>query len=250
MKCICLVLVIILNISQSIAYSAQQPSTPFSFNIQHGGSPFDKSEDKGAIDYPTFLLAFDHYPWLDEIDKTNADQNSSAPAKKSILIENQYIRSSQTEIARLLDAIHATVGKHAGLDVRIVLGKLFGQKDYDNEVINIANIKKLYKLKLDTNIRYIDTTRFVHCHNKVIIVDEEKVLVSSQNWSNTGVSSNREAGIILEYPEIAVYYAKIFESDWSTANPAIPHPGKTTATPEDLHTGKFVKVVAADYQEV
>jgi hypothetical protein len=57
----------------------QQPSQQFTFNIQHGGSPFDKSENRGVIDYPAFLSAFDHYPWLDEIDKANADQNSSAP---------------------------------------------------------------------------------------------------------------------------------------------------------------------------
>jgi len=36
-------------------------------------------------------------------------------------------------------------------------------------------------------IRYIDTTRLVHCHNKLIIIDGQTVLTSSQNWSKAAV---------------------------------------------------------------
>jgi hypothetical protein len=54
-----------------------QPSPEFQLNIQHGGSPFDKSENKGSIDYSAFIKLLDQYPWLDEIDKANANQKSS-----------------------------------------------------------------------------------------------------------------------------------------------------------------------------
>ena len=171
-------------------------------------------------------------------------------ATKSIYIENQYIRSTQAEVSRLLEAIKTAKTNKPGLDVRIVLGKLFGPKDFDKEVINIANIKEKFQLVLSKNIRYIDTKRFVHCHNKIIIVDEKRVLVSSQNWSDTGVGTNREAGILMEFPEIAKYYSQIFESDWSTALTKIPKPAKATVTPEAVRKGNFVEVVAADYQEV
>ena len=171
-------------------------------------------------------------------------------AKKSILIENQYIRSLQPETGKILAAIKRAMDKNKNLDVRIVLGKLFGQKDFDNEIINVANMKKNFGLVLDKNIRYIDTTRFVHCHNKTIIIDNKEVLVSSQNWSDSGVTKNREAGLLMKFPQIAAYYASIFESDWSTAQKKIPHPGKSTASPEDIRKGNFVKVVAADYQDV
>lgn len=171
-------------------------------------------------------------------------------ATKSIYIEQQYIRSSQAEIIKLLAAIKKARDKHAGLDVRIILGKLFSAADVTKEKANVANLKATFGLELDKNIRYIDTKRFVHCHNKTIIVDNEAVLVSSQNWSSTGVGTNREAGVLMRYPDIARYYSKIFESDWATAQKKIPKVGPETISPEALAKGNFVKVSAADYQEV
>ena len=171
-------------------------------------------------------------------------------AKRSIYIENQYIRSKHAEITKLLAAIKKARDNKPELVVRIILGKLFGMDDFEKEKVNVANLKMKFGLILDKNLRYIDTKRFVHCHNKLIIVDEEAVLISSQNWSNTGVGNNREAGVLIRYPAIAQYYSEIFESDWGTALKKIPKPGRGTVEPEALATGKFVEVSAADYQEV
>jgi phosphatidylserine/phosphatidylglycerophosphate/cardiolipin synthase-like enzyme len=171
-------------------------------------------------------------------------------AKKTILIENQYIRSSQANVSKLLESIKKAVKNNPNLDVRIILGKLFDAKDVEKEKENIKNIKKEFNLSLGKNIRYIDTTRFVHCHNKLIVVDNKAVLISSQNWSDTAVDTNREAGVLIEYPEIAKYYAAIFESDWSTAQTKIPKVGKATASPEAVAKGNFIRVSPADYQEV
>lgn len=173
-----------------------------------------------------------------------------ARAKKSILIENQYIRSHGTEVAKLLEAMRRAMDRNPELDVRIILGRLFSTKDVEKEKVNIDNLKKEYGLKLGANIRYIDTTRFVHCHNKLIIVDNKEVLISSQNWSDTGVGTNREAGVLMKFPQIARYYSAIFESDWSTAFTKIPKVGKATVSPETLASGNYMAVTAADYQEV
>jgi len=171
-------------------------------------------------------------------------------ATKSIYIEQQYIRSKQAEVIKLLAAIKSARDKHPALDVRIILGKLFSADDVAKEKENVANLKKNFGLLLDKNIRYIDTKRFVHCHNKLIVVDDEAVLVSSQNWSNTGVGTNREAGVLMRYPDIAKYYTQIFESDWSTAQKTVPKVGAEMISAESVAKGNFVEVVAADYQEV
>lgn len=171
-------------------------------------------------------------------------------AAKSIYIENQYIRSKQAEVIKLLAAIKKARDNNPNLDVRIILGKLFGPEDVKKEQENIANLKNAFGLKLSENIRFVDTKRLVHCHNKLIVVDEQKVLISSQNWSNTGVGTNREAGVILHFPAIARYFTQIFESDWSTALKKIPKPGAAAVGPEAVAKGGFVEVRAADYQDV
>jgi phosphatidylserine/phosphatidylglycerophosphate/cardiolipin synthase-like enzyme len=53
-------------------------------------------------------------------------------------------------------------------------------------------------------------------HNKGIVVDTKKVLVSSQNWSSAGVLDNRDAGVIVECGPVAAYFEKIFLHDWNT----------------------------------
>jgi phosphatidylserine/phosphatidylglycerophosphate/cardiolipin synthase-like enzyme len=172
-------------------------------------------------------------------------------ATKSILIEQQYIRSKHASVIELLSAIRQAREKHPGLDVRIILGKLFGPADVKKEKENVANLAENFGLKLGDNIRYIDLKRFVHCHNKLVVVDGAAALVSSQNWSETGVGSNREAGVLVRYPAVVRYYAEIFESDWGTASKTIQQPKSGgTVTPKALARGGFVRVSAADYQEV
>ena len=171
-------------------------------------------------------------------------------AKQSILIEQQYIHSADVPIAALLDAI-ATVRKaNKDLDVRIILGKIFSDADLAKEKVNLANIKAKYGLKIATNIRYVDTTRLVHCHNKLIIVDGETVLVSSQNWSRAAVLENRETGLLFKHAGVAGYFSEIFEVDWSTAQQKLPAKiGSNVASPESLKKGGFIEV-AADYQQL
>jgi phosphatidylserine/phosphatidylglycerophosphate/cardiolipin synthase-like enzyme len=48
-------------------------------------------------------------------------------------------------------------------------------------------------------------------------VDRRHVLVSSQNWSDFALAKNREAGLLLEYPDLAEYYGEIFDADWTNA---------------------------------
>src|ERR1043165_1315121 len=51
-------------------------------------------------------------------------------ATGSVLLEHQYIHSQQDQIVRLLTAIKKAKDKNRKLDVRIILGKIFGTADY------------------------------------------------------------------------------------------------------------------------
>jgi phosphatidylserine/phosphatidylglycerophosphate/cardiolipin synthase-like enzyme len=171
-------------------------------------------------------------------------------ARKSILIEQQYIRGSQDQIAKLLQAIKDARTRAPRLDIRIILGKIFSRDDLPKEQENLDLLMEKYGLALGKNIRYIDTTRFVHCHNKMVLVDGQGVLVSSQNWSNSAVAKNREAGVWLVHSGICRYFTRMFESDWKTALKKPAAPAENIVEPESLRAGGFVRVALADYQEV
>ena len=173
-------------------------------------------------------------------------------AKKSILIEQQYIRASQTSIAQLLDSVKIALNKNPNLDVRIVLGKLFSSKDLPKEQANLKILKNNYGLALGSHIRYVNTDQLVHCHNKMILIDGKGVLVSSQNWSDSAVKKNREAGLWMQHQGIANYFAAIFETDWAAAfkKPIVGKAQPNSVTPQALSAGGFIPVVRADYEEV
>jgi phosphatidylserine/phosphatidylglycerophosphate/cardiolipin synthase-like enzyme len=174
-----------------------------------------------------------------------------ASATKSIVIEQQYIRATQPSVRVLLDAIAQARMNHPGLKVRIVLGKIFDRDDLPKEHQNLAALERDYDLKAGTNIRYINTDRLVHCHNKMIVIDEAAVLVSSQNWSDFAVTINREAGLWVPHADIARYFQAIFEVDWRTAFKS-PEEGfdAMAVTAEALSRGGFLKVEPGDYAEV
>lgn len=51
-------------------------------------------------------------------------------------------------------------------------------------------------------------------HAKGLVVDDS-VLISSINWNENSPGFNREAGVIIDSPEVAEYYSSVFEQDWS-----------------------------------
>lgn len=177
-------------------------------------------------------------------------------ATKSIDIEQQYIKARQPEVRKLLAAVAAARKAQPGLKVRIMLGRVFSRGDLAAEHENLKVLADDFALELGTNVRYVNTNRLVHCHNKMVVVDGAAVLVSSQNWSDFAVTKNREAGLWVPHADIAQYFTSIFETDWSTAFKTPdeiftgPHPTPETLTPEALGAGGFIKIERGDYQEV
>jgi phosphatidylserine/phosphatidylglycerophosphate/cardiolipin synthase-like enzyme len=50
-------------------------------------------------------------------------------------------------------------------------------------------------------------------HTKGIVVDGERTLIGSRNWSRLGTTRNRDATLRLDDPGVAVSYARIFLHD-------------------------------------
>jgi phosphatidylserine/phosphatidylglycerophosphate/cardiolipin synthase-like enzyme len=172
-------------------------------------------------------------------------------ATRSLYIEQQYIRSGQPNIQTLLAAIREAMEAHADLEVRIILAPPKFADDFAKVERTIKELRKDLNLKMGTHIRLLSPKHFVHCHNKLIIVDKQRVLVSSQNWSDMAVSRNREAGVIIHHAPIARYYTAIFTSDWETGLTKLRRgPRPELFAPESLPTGKVVPLNWGDYTEV
>jgi hypothetical protein len=169
-------------------------------------------------------------------------------AKKSIKIEQQYIRVGQKEIGKLLDAITEAKENAAGdFTVQIIVAPPIGDPEKTmNEVEALRD--------MGFEVLLLSKKHFVHCHNKLLLVDDEAVLISSQNWSDSAVSKNREAGVIIYDKDISRYYSKIFDADWTMSEEADE---ETVQAKEVMNleafssnAGKYVIVDACDIQEV
>ena len=171
-------------------------------------------------------------------------------ARRSILIEQQYIRASQDKISDLVEAIRDAKRGNPRLDVRIVLGKVFNASELPREREMLQHLEQACGLKLGRNVRYVNTQRLVNCHNKMVLVDGSGVLVSSQNWSKAAVWENREAGLYLRHPGVCGYFTGIFETDWKDAFRQLPAAAPESLAPQDLGGGGYLRVDPGDYAEV
>ena len=77
-------------------------------------------------------------------------------------------------------------------------------------------------------VAFTNQTYFGWTHNKGVIADNQRVLISSINWSNESVSENREAGVIIAHSGVANFFAQIFQWDWEVGEylgaPTTPPP--------------------------
>jgi phosphatidylserine/phosphatidylglycerophosphate/cardiolipin synthase-like enzyme len=167
-----------------------------------------------------------------------------ASARQSIFIEQQYIRANQPQIRKLLEEIAGARDRNPKLNVQIILATPF-PADIDREKANLQELEN-FGLKLGTNIRYLNPKYFVHCHNKLIIADRKTVLIGSQNWSETAVLENREAGLLLYVPPLARYYASIFKVDWETGLQSLELSSEAVHRPK----GGSMPISRGDYVEV
>jgi phosphatidylserine/phosphatidylglycerophosphate/cardiolipin synthase-like enzyme len=130
-------------------------------------------------------------------------------ATKSIYIQQQYILAGG-RVNDLLSAVEKR--RQEGVDVRVIVSPAFrkiGEKDnweISRDTLDAFGLKD--------RLRALNLEYFTHCHNKGVIVDREKVVVSSTNWSSSSIQKAREAGVLIVSGEVAGYYARVFETDW------------------------------------
>jgi hypothetical protein len=125
-------------------------------------------------------------------------------AKKTVYFQNQYIHLGPANkrpkgFQDLCTALKKKID--AGKDVRIILRDL-------------GDTRKMLEELEDFGIPGDNIRLQVACHNKGIVVDSQQVLVGSHNWSGAGTTTNRDASLIFDDPDVAKYYEEVFRYDW------------------------------------
>ncbi len=128
-------------------------------------------------------------------------------AKEEILIEQAYIEKEWSN--GINPFIKKIVEKNeSGVAVRVILNDnpaYISTSAMNKETSEFLRGKGI-EMKLQRNI---------NIHNKGMIVDGCKVLISSINWGENSVRNNREIGVIIENEDIAAYFEQIFWYDWN-----------------------------------
>ena len=136
---------------------------------------------------------------------SNAVLDLIESAERQLLFQIPYIKALTTT-GFLNDLIEALVRKSKVLDdFRLILR---------SDGLEIAQVEELKRRGLDVENL---VRRLTKTHTKGMIVDGERVLVGSHNWSGPGVTLNRDASLIFHDQEIAQYYFEAFDLDWQRA---------------------------------
>jgi hypothetical protein len=136
---------------------------------------------------------------------SNAVLDLIESAEHQLLFQIPYIKAT-TKTGFLNDLIKALVRKSKELDdFRLILR---------SDGLEIEQVEALKRRGLDVKnlVRRLPKT-----HTKGMVVDGERVLLGSHNWSGSGVTLNRDASLIFHDREIAQYYLEAFEIDWARA---------------------------------
>jgi PLD-like domain len=158
-------------------------------------------------------------------DKVNNDSDVNAPgqymtqmlalinsAQKSLDIQLQYIEvpadDAEGNLRDLLRAVKVLVDKD--VKVRVIQNGEFGEK-WAERMLSMEDVDLTPVMRMQPNV-----------HNKGFIVDSKTVVVSSQNWSPSGIFQNRDAGLMIESEAIAEYFGRVFDADWENATPFNP----------------------------
>ena len=141
-------------------------------------------------------------------------------AEESVYIEQLYIYKDWWSYADNKNPfLEASINaSRRGCDVRILLNPTYTCKQNWDTIDYVRDIAANEGLNLEAKFIDINHTGLNKTHNKGVIVDSSKVLISSINWNENSARNNREAGVIVENDAVGGYYTDVFLYDWNSSN--------------------------------
>lgn len=146
-------------------------------------------------------------------------------AEKSVYIEQLSCKINWTYYSNACDNLYLKAAIDAarrGCDVKIVLDARYVDSD-DNSTDNLDTAAYVNEVAEKENLSNLQARAvYLHnlskIHNKGVIVDGNKTLISSINWGRCAVIENREAGVIVENRDVAECFTSAFFYDWNAGD--------------------------------
>ncbi len=160
-----------------------------------------------------------------------------------------FIRSAQKSIrfkiylltfdAARTELIHAA---QRGVDVRVLI---------DREPIGGGESNaESYRILKDggVNVKWTPGA-FKNTHEKSMVVDDRKVLISTFNFTYSSFIHNREYAIVSTQPDVVADVAAIFDADWAGAGVKISTDSPLVVSPENSRN-RIVEMIRAAKREL
>lgn len=127
-----------------------------------------------------------------------------AGARRRILVTVPYARPAAAPVGALLDLMARASSRG------VACGLLLGGIPEPGDAARLA--------ALPFAVRRMDPAQSTSGHAKGLVADGS-VVVSSANWSDTGLGGNWEAALHVDHPGAAAYYAASWRRDWESGLP-------------------------------
>ncbi|RZN14106.1 MAG: hypothetical protein EF812_06270 [Methanosarcinales archaeon] len=117
-------------------------------------------------------------------------------AESSVYVEQLYIKKWGSSADRKPNPFLEAVinASRRGCEVKILLNPTYSFESNQATIDYVRSIVTNEGLNLDAKFIDIENTGLDKIHNKGVIVDNSKVLISSINWNENSAVNNREAG--------------------------------------------------------
>ena len=137
-------------------------------------------------------------------------------AESSVYVEQLYIKKWGSSADRKPNPFLEAVinASRRGCEVKILLNPTYSFESNQATIDYVRSIATNEGLDLNAKFIDIENTGLNKTHNKGVIVDYSKVLISSINWNENSAVNNREAGVIVENEDAAGFYTDVFLYDW------------------------------------
>ncbi|MEK6578366.1 MAG: phospholipase D-like domain-containing protein [Bdellovibrionota bacterium] len=205
--------------------SSNGPDTPFS-GIESDRLAPALSSETGDVSSATLIAAPNSLPGLVSFirsdEKSVALEFMSLPAtwksggeSQSALVKELVAAASRGADVRVLLNDESVFGNPPGFLPENLLGNADAKKGNEITVEYLNQLALCKHLSIEAKIVDIKAVEITYIHNKGLIVDGKRVLVSSINGTRNSVMDNREIAVALESSDAADYYGRAFSFDWS-----------------------------------